>query len=54
MCCTGLFCTLRVPETLGLREKHLDFVRNEIQLGQRYYRGDIDVRRVSRPAETCR
>ncbi len=42
MCCTGLFCTLRVSEMLGLREKHLDFPRELIQVRQRFYRGDID------------
>lgn len=42
MCCTGLFCTLRVTEMLGLQEKHLDFERNLILVRQRYFRGDLD------------
>jgi integrase len=42
MCCTGLFCTLRVSEMLGLQEKHLDFDRNMILVQQRYYRGNLD------------
>lgn len=42
MCSTGLFCTLRVSEMLGLQEKHLDFTRNMILVRQRYYRGDLD------------
>jgi integrase len=43
MCCTGLFCTLRVSEILGLQEKHLNFDAGEIQVRQRFYRGDLDV-----------
>jgi integrase len=42
MCCTGLFCTLRVSEMLGLQEKHLDFHRGMILVRQRYWRGDLD------------
>lgn len=42
-CCVGLFCTLRVSETLGLQEKHLDFENNLIQVRQRWYRGDLDI-----------
>jgi len=41
MCCTGLFCTLRVSEMFGLQEKHLDFERGLILVRQRFYRGDI-------------
>lgn len=40
--CVGLFCTLRVSETLGLQEKHLDFERGVIQVRQRWYRGHLD------------
>jgi integrase len=43
MCCTGLFCTLRVSEMLGLQEKHLDFAAGVIQVRQRFYRGDLDI-----------
>jgi integrase len=43
MCCTGLFCTLRVSEMLGLQEKHLDLERGLILVRQRYWRGDLDV-----------
>lgn len=42
MCCTGLFCTLRVSEMLGLEERHLDFENGLICIEQRYYRGDLD------------
>lgn len=42
MCCTGLFCTLRVSEMLGLQEKHFDFARTLIMIRQRYWRGDLD------------
>lgn len=28
VCCSGLFCTLRVSGMLGLQEKHLDFENN--------------------------
>jgi integrase len=41
MCCTGLFCTLRVSEMLGLQEKHLDFEGDVIQVRQRFYREDL-------------
>lgn len=41
MCCTGLFCTLRISEILGLREKHLDFERGLILVRERFYRGDV-------------
>jgi integrase len=43
MCCTGLFCTLRVSEMLGLQQKHMDFASGEIKVRQRFYRGDLDV-----------
>lgn len=43
MCCTGLFCTLRVSEMLGLQEKHFDFDARVIHIVQRYWRGDLDV-----------
>ena len=43
MCCTGLFCTLRVSEMLGLLEKNLNFDTNQIQVRQRYYRGNTDI-----------
>ncbi len=43
MCCTGLFCTLRVSEMLGLQEKHFDFDTKLIHVVQRYWRGDLDV-----------
>jgi integrase len=42
MCCTGLFCTLRVSEMLGVQEKHFDFERALILIRQRYWRGDLD------------
>ncbi len=41
--CVGLFCTLRVSETLGLQEKHLNFAAGVIHIRQRWYRGDLDV-----------
>jgi integrase len=41
-CCVGLFCTLRVSETLGLQEKHLDFERGLILVRQRWSRGNLD------------
>lgn len=47
MCCTCLFCTLRVTEALGLQEKHLDFNRNVILIRQRFFRGDLDTRTKS-------
>lgn len=47
MCCTCLFCTLRVTEVLGLQEKHLDFARGVILIRQRYFRGDLDKRTKS-------
>jgi integrase len=43
MCCTALFCTLRISEILGIQEKHLNFEAGAIQIRQRYYRGDLDV-----------
>ncbi|MGI9073254.1 MAG: tyrosine-type recombinase/integrase [Bryobacteraceae bacterium] len=52
MCCTCLFCTLRVTEALGLQEKHLDFERNVILIRQRFFRGDLDKRTKS--ARSCR
>lgn len=42
MCCTCLFCGLRISEVLGVQEKHLDFDRSLVMIRQRYYRGDID------------
>jgi integrase len=42
MCCVSLFCTLRVSETLGLQEKHLDCANELIRIEQRFYRGDLD------------
>lgn len=47
MCCTCLFCTLRVTEALGLQEKHLDFERGVILVRQRFFRGDLDTRTKS-------
>lgn len=43
MCCTALFCTLRISEILGLQEKHLNFSAGLIHVRQRYYRGDLDL-----------
>ncbi|HEX3682154.1 MAG TPA: hypothetical protein VHU83_06380 [Bryobacteraceae bacterium] len=43
MCCVGLFSTLRVSESLGLQEKHLDFERGLIMVRQRFCRGDLDL-----------
>jgi integrase len=40
--CVGLFCTLRISEILGLQEKHLDFAAGQIQVRQRFYRGNLD------------
>jgi integrase len=42
MCCTNLFCTLRVSESLALQEKHLDFDRGVLMIRQRFFRGDLD------------
>ena len=42
MCSVSLFGTLRVSESLGLQEKHLDFERGVILVRQRFYRGDLD------------
>lgn len=47
MCCTCLFCTLRVTEVLGLQEKHLDFQRGVILIRQRFFRGDLEKRTKS-------
>ena len=39
LCMVCLFCTLRISEGLALQEEHLDFVREEIQVRQSFYRG---------------
>ena len=41
LCCSCLFCTLRVSEGFALQEKHLDFDRNVIMVRQSYYRGSL-------------
>ncbi len=54
MSCTGLLCTLRVSEMLGLQEKHLDFPRNMILVQQRVYRGNLDTSKNGKHREFAR
>lgn len=42
ICETGLYCTLRISEVLGLQWKHIDFTTGLIRVRQRYSRGDLD------------
>jgi len=42
-CCVCLFCTLRISEAMGLKEKYLNFKDGQIEVRERYWRGDLDV-----------
>jgi len=39
----ALFCTLRISEVLGLKEKSLDWETGEIYVQERLHRGDLDI-----------
>jgi integrase len=42
MACVALFCTLRISEVLGIKEKNLDFEAGVISVEQRVVRGNLD------------
>ena len=46
---TALFCSLRVSEILGIQEKDFDGNAKTLSLRQRFYRGDLDVTRKTKP-----
>lgn len=50
---TALSCALRISEILGVRERDLDFDRNMILIRRRFWRGDIDVPKNSKPRDVA-
>jgi integrase len=42
ICEVALYCTCRISEVLGLMWKHVDFETGQLQIRQRWYRGDLD------------
>lgn len=48
LCLTALVSTMRISELLGLKEKHLNFDKELIEVRMRYYRGDVDTTKTER------
>lgn len=49
--CVALFLALRISEILGLQWRHIDFARGVVRIEQRFYRGDTDTTKNTKPRE---